>query len=107
MCTGFPAQDPTQRENTQREGWAFQQWPEGKSKVGLDLPRGPGESHPARLGRSSLEPLPGHGDGPHPVGGLAVGKNPQGWATQGMKGQVGGWSGQPPWPGREAVESVP
>lgn len=37
------SQAPTQRENTQREGWAFSQQPEGKSEVGLGLPRGRGE----------------------------------------------------------------
>lgn len=47
---------PTQRENTQRESWVFQQWPEGKSEVGLGLPRGhreeqPGASRP--LGKAS------------------------------------------------------
>lgn len=50
------SQAPTQRENTQRVGWAFQQWPEGKSEVGLCLPRGhreeqPGASRP--LGKAS------------------------------------------------------
>lgn len=50
------SQAPTQRENTQREGWAFQQGPEGKSEVGLGLPRGrreeqPGASRP--LGKAS------------------------------------------------------
>lgn len=50
------SQAPTQRENTQREGWAFQQWPEGKSEVGPCLPRGhreeqPGASRP--LGKAS------------------------------------------------------
>lgn len=74
------SQAPTQRENTQREGWAFQQRPEGKSEVGLGLPRGPG--------RSRLEPL-GPWGRPPPCGTTGwreQPEKPQSWATQGIKG---------------------
>lgn len=50
------SQAPTQRENTHREGWAVQQGPEGKSEVGLCLPRGYGEEQPGAsrpLGKAS------------------------------------------------------
>lgn len=82
------SQVPTQRENTQREGWAFQQWPEGKSEVGLCLPRGhreeqSGASRPQGMA-STLQDNWLVGSRP---------ESPQGWAAQEMKGPLGGRKG--------------
>lgn len=78
------SQAPTQRENTQREGWAFQHWPEGKSEVGLGCPEG--------AGRSSLEP-PGPWGRPPPSGTTGCQEQPKKPPVLGNSGDEGPWLG--------------